>query len=56
MGPAAEQVVSISMEKMGPNLGTAPCPAGGPCGSPHWNLSIPSLKLNLCGPDPRDAR
>lgn len=38
MGPAAEQVVSISMEKMGPNLGTAPCPAGGPCGSPTGTL------------------
>ena len=25
MGPAAEQVVHISMEKMGPNLGSAPC-------------------------------
>ena len=41
MGPAAEQVVSISMEKIGPNLGTAPCQLVGHVDLPTGTLVSP---------------
>lgn len=53
MGPADEQSL-VSIEKKGPNLGAASCQLGDHAGPP-LGLSIPSLKLNGYGPDPRDA-